>query len=274
MTINCKGYLLDFDRPKIMGILNITPDSFYDGGKFKTDTAFLRQAERMLADGAAFIDIGGQSTRPKAEYLSEEQESKRVLPIIKRILQEFPKTFISVDTFHSSVAKKAVRQGACMINDISAGNLDEKMIETVGNLQVPYIMMHMRGTPETMQSKTDYKDLLGDILYYFSGKIKEARQFGINDIIIDPGFGFSKTVSQNFELLRKTDLFKMLELPVLMGVSRKSTICKSLNTTPENALNGTTVLNTLALQKKVNILRVHDVRAAWECIELVRRFKA
>lgn len=274
MTINCKGELIDFERPKIMGILNLTPDSFYDGGHYKNEADVLKQAERLLQEGADFIDIGGQSTRPNAKHLTAEEELNRILPIIDLILKQFPKALISIDTFHSTVAKETVQNGAAIINDISAGNLDENMMETVGELQVPYIMMHMRGTPKTMQSKTDYKDLMQEVFCYFSEKIEEANRFGINDLIIDPGFGFAKTETQNFKLLRNTDLFKKLNMPILMGVSRKSTICKTLNTTPDQALNGTTVLHTLSLLKGADILRVHDVREAWECVELICAYKS
>ncbi len=274
MTINCKGNLISFDRPKIMGILNITPDSFYDGGKHQSDWDILHQTEKMLSAGACFIDVGGQSSRPGATMLSAEAENQRVLPVIQLILKEFPDALISIDTFQAEVARASIAAGAALINDISAGNLDKEMLQTAAHLQVPYLMMHMRGEPKTMQTLTNYDDLITDILAYFSQKINQARALGINDLIIDPGFGFAKTIAQNFELLKKLNLFKNLELPILMGVSRKSTICKSLQITPEQALNGTTVLNTLALQNGANILRVHDVREARECIELVERFNA
>lgn len=274
MTITCRGQLIDLNSPKIMGILNLTPDSFYDGGKYKNENDILKQTENMLDEGATFIDIGGQSSRPGADFLSVEEELNRVLPVVELLLREFPETLISIDTFQSQVAKHTVEAGAALVNDISAGNLDENMMETVAELQVPYIMMHMKGTPKTMQSKTNYGNMLQEILYYFSEKIRIARELGLNDVIIDPGFGFSKTRKQNFEVLCKTDLFKTLELPILMGVSRKSTICKTLNVQPADALNGTTVLNTIALQNGVNILRVHDVREAWECVELVGQVNA
>lgn len=274
MTINCRGRLINFEEPKIMGILNITPDSFYDGGRYKSEKTILARVEKMLVDGATFIDVGGQSTRPGAEFLTPDQESQRVVPIVELVHQEFPEAIISVDTFHATVAEKTVQAGAALINDISAGSLDAKMMQTVAKLQVPYIMMHMRGTPKTMQSMTDYDDMMQQILYYFSEKITEASALGINDLIIDPGFGFSKTIAQNFTLLRETELFKVLELPILLGVSRKSTICKSLNISPDQALNGTTVLNTLSLLKGGDILRVHDVREAWECVQLVKQFTA
>lgn len=268
MTINCKGQLIDLSTPKVMGILNVTPDSFYDGGRFVSEKNVLIQVENMLQDGANFIDIGGQSSKPKAAIVSIDEELKRVVSIVDLILKKFPETMISIDTFNSKVAQIAVEKGAAIINDISAGNLDDNMFETIAKLQVPYIMMHMRGTPQTMQEMTNYDDLLKDILFYFSEKVAKARSFGINDLIIDPGFGFAKTLEQNFELLNKLELFEMLELPILVGVSRKSMIYKTLETTPENALNGTSVLNTISLTKGGNILRVHDVKEAVECVKL------
>ncbi|EKT3964027.1 dihydropteroate synthase [Flavobacterium psychrophilum] len=268
MTINCKGQLIDLSTPKVMGILNVTPDSFYDGGRFVSEKNVLIQVENMLQDGANFIDIGGQSSKPKAAIVSIDEELKRVVSIVDLILKKFPETMISIDTFNSKVAQIAVENGAAIINDISAGNLDDNMFETIAKLQVPYIMMHMRGTPQTMQEMTNYDDLVKDILFYFSEKVAKARSFGINDLIIDPGFGFAKTLEQNFELLNKLELFEMLELPILVGVSRKSMIYKTLETTPENALNGTSVLNTISLTKGGNILRVHDVKEAVECVKL------
>ncbi|HLS30426.1 MAG TPA: dihydropteroate synthase [Flavobacteriaceae bacterium] len=274
MTINCKGRLIDLSSPKIMGILNLTPDSFYDGGSYKSDKDALLQVEQMLEHGATFIDIGGQSTRPSSTFLTAEEELKRILPVIENILTRFPKALISVDTFYSEVARQAVNRGVAMINDISAGNIDEQMIKTVAELQVPYVMMHMRGLPQNMQSteNTTYENMLQEILLYFSEKLNQARLLGLNDIIIDPGFGFSKTVEHNFELIRNLDLFKSLDLPILMGVSRKSTICKTLGITPKEALNGTSVLNSLSLLNGANIIRVHDIREAWECIQLIEAY--
>jgi len=268
MTINCNGQLINLEIPKVMGILNVTPNSFFDGGKYQNEEAILHQIEKMLVDGADFIDIGAYSSKPSAEFVTENEETNRILPAIDLILKHFPQTLLSVDTFRSQVANAAVKNGAAIINDISAGNLDEKMLETVADLKVPYIMMHMRGNPKTMQSQTDYKDIVKEMLFYFSEKIQLARSFGINDIIIDPGFGFAKTLEQNFEVLQKTELFKMLDLPILIGVSRKSMIYKSLEVTPEEALNGTTVLNTIALTKGAKILRVHDVKEAVETVKL------
>lgn len=274
MTINCKGTLVDLSTPKVMGILNITPDSFYDGGALKTDKDILTQAEKMLAEGAAFLDMGGYSSRPGAVDISIDEEMSRVIPAIKLVLKHFPETLISIDTFRSAVAQKAVDTGAAIVNDISAGILDEHMMPTVAQLQVPYIMMHMRGTPQTMKTLTNYKNVLTEVLSYFSERIATARDLSINDLIIDPGFGFAKTIEQNFELLRQLELFKNLEIPLLAGLSRKSMIYKTLNTTPQEALNGTTALNTIALMKGANILRVHDVKEAVECVRIYQAFSS
>ncbi|KAA3624940.1 MAG: dihydropteroate synthase [Flavobacterium sp.] len=256
-----------------MGIINLTPDSFYDGGKTTANREILLQAERMLMEGASFLDLGGYSSRPGARDVSQEEELNRVLPALQAILQEFPEAIISVDTFRSEVARKAIINGAALINDISGGMLDREMINTVGQLKVPYIAMHMRGTPQTMTQNTAYDELTRDVLSYFSGRIKEANASGINDLIIDPGFGFSKTRTQSFTLLNELELFKELELPILIGISRKSMIYKTLGTTPENALNGTTALHSIALLKGANILRVHDVKEAMECITLISELK-
>jgi dihydropteroate synthase len=269
MTINCKGKLIDFKTPQIMGILNITPDSFYDGGKYANDDSILLQAEKILSEGAQFIDIGGYSSRPGAAFVSEAEELERVGPVVQLILQHFPEALLSIDTFRSEVAKVAVGNGAAIINDISAGMLDDKMLETIGKLQVPYIMMHMRGNPQNMQQFIGYEDIIKEMMLYFSERIHAARSFGINDLIIDPGFGFSKTLEQNYEVLQKLDILKMLDLPLLAGVSRKSMIYKALEITASQAGNGTTVLNTLALTKGANILRVHDVKEAVETVKLV-----
>ncbi|WP_310380149.1 dihydropteroate synthase [Flavobacterium sp.] len=268
MTINCKGQLIDLSIPKVMGILNVTPDSFYDVGKYTSDKDILNKVEKMLLDGATFIDIGGQSTKPNANIITTDEELKRVVPVVDLVLKNFPETLLSIDTFNSKVAKVCIDNGAALINDVSAGNLDPEMFEYIAKLQVPYIMMHMRGTPQTMQKLTDYNNLVKDILFYFSEKVAKARSFGINDLIIDPGFGFAKTVEQNFELMSKLELFQMLELPILVGISRKSMIYKTLEIDLEKALNGTSVLNTIALTKGANILRVHDVKEAMECIKL------
>lgn len=268
MTINCNGSLVDFNTPKVMGILNLTPDSFYDGGRNKTEADYLAQAERMLLEGASFIDVGAYSSRPGAVDISEEEELQRILPVVRTLVKQFPGVILSIDTFRSKVARKCVEAGAAIINDISGGNLDRQMLKTVAELQVPYILMHMRGTPKNMVELNSYDDLVQDILFYFSQRIAEARELGINDLIVDPGFGFSKNIQQNFELMSRMELFKTLELPILSGISRKSMIYKSLETTPNEALNGTTVLNTVSLLKGASILRVHDVKEAMECVKL------
>lgn len=271
MTINCKGTLIDLSTPKVMGILNVTPDSFYDGGRYKNDASILNKVESMLSDGATFIDIGAYSSRPGADHVSETEELKRIVPIVELLIDKFSDINLSIDTFRSKIAKECIGAGAALINDISAGKLDNKMLETVGELGVPYIMMHMKGTPQTMQQHTDYNDLIKDIIYYFSERISEARANKIIDIIIDPGFGFSKTLEQNYALLNKLELLNILEQPMLIGVSRKSMIYKTLNTKPNKALNGTTSLNTIALLKGANILRVHDVKEAVECVTLTNK---
>lgn len=268
MLINCLGNLIDLAKPKVMGILNVTPNSFYDGGKYLHEKEILNRVETMLNEGADFIDIGAYSSKPNAEYITENEEMGRLIPVVKALLKAFPSTIISVDTFRSEVAKTAVENGAAMVNDISAGSLDEKMMETVAKLQVPYIMMHMKGTPQTMMELVHYEDIVKEILFYFSEKVAQARQLGINDLIVDPGFGFAKTTEQNYEVLQKLQLFQVLELPILAGVSRKSMIYKPLESSPEKALNGTTALNMVALTKGASILRVHDVKEAVECVKL------
>ena len=273
MYINCKGRLIDLDRPKLMGILNLTPDSFYDGGRRKTLQQYLQHTEQMLDEGADFIDVGAYSSRPDATDISEEEELQRILPVVEALVEHFPEVLLSIDTFRSKVAEKCIHAGAAMVNDISAGNLDPDMMDTVAALQVPYIMMHMKGNPRTMKTLNQYDNLVQEVIYYFSDKISEARKRGINDLIIDPGFGFSKNIPQNFELLARLDLLQVLELPVLSALSRKSLIYKTFKTSPEEALNGTTVLNTTSLFKGAHILRVHDVKEAVECVELVERLK-
>ena len=268
MTINCKGQLIDLSKPKVMGILNVTPDSFYDGGQNDSEQIIIDKVQKMLADGATFIDIGAYSSKPNAEFVSEEEELERILPILRLLVNVFPKIMISIDTFRSKVAKATIKAGASIVNDISAGELDENMMQTVADLKVPYIMMHMRGTPKTMQSLTDYQDIIKEMLFYFSQKVSKARSLGISDLIIDPGFGFAKTLEQNFEVMNKLELFQMLDLPLLSGISRKSMIYKTLENQPSEALNGTTVLNTISLMKGANILRVHDVKEAVECVAL------
>lgn len=256
-----------------MGILNITPNSFYDGGKYSLEKNAIAQVEKMLNEGATFIDIGAYSSKPNAEFVSQEEELIRIIPVVKAILKEFPDALLSVDTFRSTVAQECLNNGAAMINDISAGSLDEKMMEVISKYNITYIMMHLRGTPQTMQSQTNYDNLIKEMITYFSDKVNKARSLGINDLIIDPGFGFSKTTDQNFEILSNLELFKMLDLPILTGISRKSMIYKTLDTTPEEALNGTTVLNTIAITKGANIIRVHDVKEALECIKLCEKLR-
>ncbi|MBB3123805.1 dihydropteroate synthase [Mesoflavibacter sabulilitoris] len=274
MTINCKGKLIDLSTPKVMGILNVTPDSFFDGGRYKDENSILNQVENMLNQGATFIDIGAYSSRPNADFVTENEELQRIVPIVELLVKYFPEIIISVDTFRSEVAKQTIKAGASLINDISAGFLDEKMLQTVANLSVPYIMMHMRGTPQTMQTLTDYDNLTKDVNFYFSERISKARALGIIDLILDPGFGFAKTTQQNFELLNQLELLNIADLPLLVGVSRKSMIYKTLDTTAQNALNGTTALHMIALQKGAKILRVHDVKEAKECITLYNQLHA
>ncbi len=273
MTINCQGNLIDFNTPKILGILNVTPDSFYDGGTLKNETDILEKAIKMIEEGADFIDIGGYSSRPDATDVSIEEEINRVIPVIKALKKEIPNILISIDTFRSEVAHRALDAGACVVNDISAGNLDTKMMETVAKYQVPYIMMHMKGTPQTMKQLCAYENITKEVNYYFSEKIAQARALGINDIIADPGFGFAKNQDQNFELLNNFELLQFLEIPLLAGISRKSMIYKTLNIAAQEALNGTTALHMIALQKGANILRVHDVKPAKECIQLFEKLR-
>ncbi|WP_339651990.1 dihydropteroate synthase [uncultured Maribacter sp.] len=268
MTINCNGKLISLDQPKIMGILNVTPDSFFDGGKYKDETSILNQVGKMINEGATFIDVGAYSTRPCAHEVDENTELNRIIPIIKLILKEFPNVILSIDTFRSSVAKECVQLGAAIINDISAGLQDQQMLSTVASLNVPYIMMHMRGTPQNMQQKTDYDDIFKEILLFFSERLSLAKSLGIKDIIIDPGFGFAKNANQNFELLRQLEMMSFIEHPLLVGISRKSMIYKTLDTSVDKALNGTTALHMVCLQKGTKILRVHDVKEAMECVKL------
>ncbi len=270
-TLNCRGRLLDLSRPKVMGILNVTPDSFYDGGAHQEMRELVAKAAKMLAEGATFLDVGGYSSRPGASEVSEAEEIDRVLPAITAILEEFPEACISVDTFRSKVARQAIEAGACMVNDISAGTLDDSMLFVMAELQVPYVMMHIKGTPQTMAQETDYEHLLTDIVYHLSERLATARAAGINDVIIDPGFGFAKTREQNFTLLNSLEVLQELEAPMLVGVSRKSMVYKTLGISAEAALNGTTALHSWALQKGAHILRVHDVAPAMECIQLFER---
>ncbi len=273
-TLNCKGKLLLIDKPVVMGIINATPDSFYKNSRAVAVEAALKQAETMLHEGATFLDIGGQSTAPGSERISAGQEGDRVLPIIEAIHNNYSAAYLSIDTFYADVAKQAVKAGACIINDISGGMIDDAMFATAASLSVPYVLMHIKGTPQTMQQHAQYEDVTKEVLDYFIQKTNACSEAGIHDVIIDPGFGFAKTIAQNFELLNNLHIFKMLQKPILAGLSRKGTIYKTLNTTPDKALNGTTVLHTIALLKGANILRVHDVREAVEAIELTLRTTA
>ena len=272
-TINCKGNLIDLSTPKVMGVINLTPDSFYDGGKLTSEKEILLQANKMLKEGATFLDLGAYSSRPGAQFVSEKEEIHRLLPVIKILLNEFPETLLSIDTFRSNVANESIYAGASLINDISAGTLDDHMFKIIAQHQVPYAMMHMRGTPETMMQNTDYTNLTKEVIYYFSERIAKARSFGINDLIVDPGFGFSKTLDQNYELFNDLELFRHLNVPLLIGISRKSMIQKKIKTTAADSLNGTTALHAIAIQKGVSILRVHDAKEAFETINLLQNLK-
>ena len=269
MTINCKGKLIDLSSPKVMGILNLTPDSFYDGGKYKNEKEVLLQVEKMIEEGATFIDVGGYSSRPGAKHISEEEELKRVVATVSLILAEFPGILISIDTFRSRVAEETIRAGAAIINDISGGEMDENMFKKVAELQVPYILMHMQGVPQSMQSNPNYNDIVKELIFYFSDKISRLRELQVKDVVVDVGFGFGKSLENNYELLKKLTLFSNLEVPILTGVSRKSMLYKPLGITAIEALNATTVANTIALLNGTNILRVHDVKQAVEAIKVV-----
>lgn len=267
-TLNIRGQLVDLSIPQVMGILNVTPDSFYDGDRFTTEDSIIKQVEKMLTEGARFIDIGGYSSRPGADDISEKEEIIRSIGAVKLIIKKFPNAILSIDTFRSEVARQAVLEGVSMVNDISAGEQDPNMFAIVANLNVPYIIMHMRGTPQTMKTLTRYENLIKEITEYFRQKIFTLENMGLKDMMIDPGFGFAKTAEQNFQLLNHLDYFKILDKPIVAGVSRKSMIWKTLGTNPVDALNGTTALNMTALEKGANILRVHDVKEAVEVVKL------
>jgi dihydropteroate synthase len=268
-TLNCNGRILAWEKPLIMGIINSTPDSFFEGSRFTGTDAILARVEKMLEDGADIIDIGGQSTRPGSTLLTAGEELQRVIGSVDALHRRFPEAFISIDTFYALVAKEAVAAGASIINDISAGSMDEAMISMAASLKVPYVLMHMKGKPDTMQQSAHYENVTGEVLDFFIHRMPALREAGIRDIIVDPGFGFGKTISHNFELLRNLSAFKMLECPILLGLSRKSTIYKTLGTGPEEALNGTTVLNTVGIENGASILRVHDVKEAREVVNLL-----
>ena len=267
-SINCKGNLIDLSTPKIMSIVNTTPDSFYDGGQYNTIEKALQKVEVDISNNATFIDIGGYSSKPNAAHVTEEEELKRTIPVIEAILKSFPEAVISIDTFRGKVAKEAVDAGAALINDISAFELDKEMINTLKTYKVPYILMHMLGTPQNMQNNPSYKNVVKDIIQFLSNKIKELKIFGIHDIIIDPGFGFGKTLSNNYELIANLKYFSALKHPLLVGVSRKSMIYNLLDINSLESINGTTALNMYSLLNGANILRVHDTKEANECIRI------
>ena len=270
-TLNCNGRLLMIDKPLVMGIINITPDSFYEGSRFLGKDKILAEAENMINEGADILDIGGQSTRPGSEQISAQIELDRVVESIEAICKKFPETIISIDTYYSSVAKICVQAGAGIVNDISSGTMDKEMLSTVATLKVPYVAMHMKGTPQTMLKEANYQDVTREVLDFFIQKKSECIKAGIKDVIIDPGFGFAKTIDHNFELLKNLSVFKMLDAPILTGLSRKSSVYKTLGVSANEALNGTTVLNTIALMNGANILRVHDVKEAKEAIKLCEK---
>lgn len=267
-TLNLSGRLLPLDRPLVMGILNITPDSFFDGGRYDQIEDALKQTDRMISEGADMIDIGGMSSRPGAQVISSDEELARVLPIIKAIRATYPQIALSVDTVYAATAKASVETGADLINDISAGTIDQGMFQMVADLGVPYVLMHMQGRPETMQQRPDYEDVVQEVLDFFITQSTLLRKLGVKDLILDPGFGFGKSLDHNYELLKKMHVFRMLDCPILAGISRKSMINKVLGTRPENALNGTTALHMVALQQGASILRVHDVREAVQVVKL------
>ena len=273
--INVNGRLMDLSEPQVMGILNVTPDSFYAGSRMETEKDIINRLHQMTCEGASIVDIGAYSSRPDAEHISAEEEMDRLRTGLDLVRKHQPEAVVSVDTFRADVAKKCVEEyGVAMINDISAGQLDAAMFGTIAQLGVPYIMMHMQGTPQNMQMNPHYDNLLKEVFLYFAERVQKLRDLGAKDIIIDPGFGFGKTLEHNYELMNHLDEFQLFELPLLVGISRKSMIYKLLGTTPEEALNGTTVLNTLALMKGANILRVHDVKAAKEAVTLVEKMKS
>jgi dihydropteroate synthase len=273
MKLSYNGYTLDLATPKVMGILNVTPDSFYDGGKHFAMGNILKTCEQMLMDGAHIIDIGGVSTRPGAQEVSEQEEYDRVIPALKILVKNFPQTWFSVDTYRSQIAEICVNEGARIINDISGGNLDNQMFTVVGRLKIPYVLMHMHGTPQTMQQKPLNESVVNEVQHFFIKKVNQLKELGGDQVILDPGFGFGKTLDANYRLLKNQDKIRVDNLPILTGISRKSLINKVLDIKPEQALNGTTILNTLALQQGANILRVHDVREAKECIIMMIKYQ-
>lgn len=274
-SINLDGRLLDLAKPVVMGIINVTPDSFFDGGKYKTEKKVLKRAEEILEQGGDVIDIGAVSTQPGSEGVSTKDEIERLLPAVKAVKKNFPGSFISIDSYRSWVALKVIEEcGPCMVNDVSGGNFDDHMFDTIGKLGVPYILMHMQGTPLKMQQNPEYEDIIRDISMFFTEQVKKLAKAGVKDVIIDPGFGFGKTLEHNYELLNRLDSFKVFQLPLLVGVSRKSMIYKILKTSPEEALNGTSVVNTLALMGGADILRVHDVKEAVEAVRILNMVRS
>ena len=272
-TINCKGKLIDLKTPKVMGILNVTPDSFFNNSRVVSDEKMLKKVASMLSDGAAFIDIGAYSSRPGAPFVTEDEEQSRLFPVLELVLNEFPDVLISVDTFRSKVASSAIEMGAAIINDISAGDMDAGMFDVIAEQQVPYIMMHKRGTPQTMNSLNNYKDLILDITDELQLKINRLEKKGVNDIIVDPGLGFAKDTKQNYEIIKKLKSFEILGHPILIGASRKSMIYKVLECAPDEALNGSTVVHTASLLGGASILRVHDVKEAVEAVKITNLLK-
>jgi len=272
-TLNGNGKLVIIDKPLVMGIINVTPDSFYEGSRFASEQDILKAVEKMIEVGVDMVDVGGQSTRPRSRLLSAEEELKRVTRVISLVHGHFPDLIISVDTFHAAVAKECVERGARIVNDISGGTFDDNMLTVIGQLKVPYVCMHIKGTPKTMQEDIHYENVITEILDFFIERIDACRKAGINDVILDPGFGFGKNTRHNFELLRKLSVFTLLKRPLMVGISRKSTIYKTLGVTADQALNGTTALHTIALMNGANILRVHDVKEAKEAARLVESLK-
>lgn len=274
-TINLNGRLIDFSTPVVMGILNVTPDSFFDGGKYRTEKNVLKRAEEILVQGGTIIDIGAISTQPGAEGISTKAEIERLLPAVKAVRKNFPEAFISIDTYRSWVAMEVIEEcGPCIVNDVTGGNFDVLMFDTIGKLGVPYILMHMQGTPLKMQENPEYEDIIREISMFFTEKTKQLTRAGVKDVIIDPGFGFGKTLEHNYDLLNRLDSFKVFQLPVMVGVSRKSMIFKLLGSKPDEALNGTSVINTLALMGGADLLRVHDVREAVEAVKIMNMIRS
>ncbi len=271
-SVNCRGKLIDLSQPRVMGILNVTPDSFYSESRVAQTDELLRRAEKMIDEGAAFLDVGGYSSRPGAAHIDEDTERRRVIPAVEALHARFPEVAISVDTFRSHIAREAVEAGACMVNDISGGNMDSHMFETVAALKVPYVLMHMKGTPQTMQLNPEYDDVIMELNRFFARRIARLHALGVDDILVDPGFGFGKTLDDNYKILKHLALFKAHDKPILIGISRKSMLYKYLGATPADMLNATTAVHMLALQNGASVLRVHDVKPATEAIALYLKY--